>query len=160
MFQEFSDASWDLTSPVYDVDVQSFLVSVDLSGFVDEIAPPETAETAADLPATDPAPMVIADVLPVAADPVVPPVDPAAVDPLTPDPGTATPVTVADLSTADTTGSDTPVDLMLALSPTPSPALWPLWTDRSSISPASTSATSASARSADPITQHFDGAEV
>ena len=111
MFQEISDASWELTSPLYDVDVQSFLVSIDLSGFVDEIVPPETAGTAADLPATDPAPMVIADVLPVATDPVVPPVDPAAVDPLTPDPGTATPVTVADLSTVDTTGADTPIDL-------------------------------------------------
>ena len=111
MFQEISDTSWELTSPVYDVDVQSFLVNIDQSGFVDEIVPPETAGTIADLPATDPAPMVIADALPVAADPVVPPVDPAAVDPLTPDPGTATPVTVADLSTVDTTGADSPVDL-------------------------------------------------
>ena len=97
MFQEARDASSELTSPIYEIDVQSFTVSIDLSGFVDATYLLETAEPALDL-------------LPVTADPVVPLTDPAATDPLVPVPSATTPVTVADLPTTDTPGTDTPVD--------------------------------------------------
>ena len=94
MFQEAKDASSELTSPIYEIDVQSILVSIDLSGFADAIFLLETADTAIDL-------------TPVTTDPVVPLTDPAAADPLVPAPSATTPVTVADLPT---TGADTPVD--------------------------------------------------
>ena len=89
MFQEARDASSELTSPIYEIDVQSILVSIDLSGFADAIDSLETAEAAVDL-------------LPVTTDPGVPLTDPAAADPLVPTAGTTTPVTVADLPTTDT----------------------------------------------------------